>query len=160
MTDHGVLNSLSLVASVDKLLSSDEQPREEEPSPLRQSRNADEASSTAAEKHRKTTRYFKFVKNIALYALALWGLYAIVLQGMHKAHPHVPNVENIYHEHQHDNIATSEPENEHHHHHSSDSQMPLTSCDCGPSIAEALNRGCKYDSLAAAWLPPHCRDDE
>ena len=33
-------------------------------------------------------------------------------------------------------------------------------CDCGSSIAEALSLGCKYDSMAAAWLPELCRDDE
>jgi ABC-type nickel/cobalt efflux system permease component RcnA len=127
----------------------------EEPSPLHQSRNADEVCSAAAEKHRKTTRYLKLVKNIALYALTLWGLYAIALQGMQKAHPHVHNVENIHREHQRDNMATSEPENEHRHHHSSDSQMPLTFCDCNLSITEALNRGCKYDSLAATTSKEH-----
>ncbi|KAG8404821.1 hypothetical protein J3459_016635 [Metarhizium acridum] len=36
----------------------------------------------------------------------------------------------------------------------------LTSCDCGNSTAEAVQLGCKYDSLAAAWLPEHCRDDD
>ncbi|KAG5937033.1 hypothetical protein E4U60_002168 [Claviceps pazoutovae] len=35
-----------------------------------------------------------------------------------------------------------------------------TSCSCGNSTAQALAIGCKYDSLAAAWLPPHCRDDD
>ncbi|KAG6039349.1 hypothetical protein E4U41_002849 [Claviceps citrina] len=35
-----------------------------------------------------------------------------------------------------------------------------TSCSCGNSTAQARALGCKYDSLAAAWLPPHCRDDE
>ena len=34
------------------------------------------------------------------------------------------------------------------------------SCDCGSSISEAISMDCKYDSLAAAWLPPACRDDE
>ncbi|KAJ4298837.1 hypothetical protein N0V90_004079 [Kalmusia sp. IMI 367209] len=34
------------------------------------------------------------------------------------------------------------------------------SCDCGASIAEALTLGCKYDTLAAAWLRAECRDDE
>lgn len=34
------------------------------------------------------------------------------------------------------------------------------SCDCGANIAEALILGCKYDSMAAAWLPEHCRDDD
>ena len=33
-------------------------------------------------------------------------------------------------------------------------------CVCGNSVAEARRMGCKYDSLAAAWLPEHCRDDE
>ncbi|OJJ42284.1 hypothetical protein ASPZODRAFT_147589 [Penicilliopsis zonata CBS 506.65] len=36
----------------------------------------------------------------------------------------------------------------------------LEGCQCGNSIAEAMEMGCKYDSLAAAWLPEHCRDDE
>jgi hypothetical protein len=36
----------------------------------------------------------------------------------------------------------------------------MASCDCGNSTAEAVALGCKYDSLAAAWLPEHCRDDE
>lgn len=39
--------------------------------------------------------------------------------------------------------------------------VPKTiSCDCGTSILEARSLGCKYDALAAAWLPPQCRDDE
>lgn len=36
---------------------------------------------------------------------------------------------------------------------------PIT-CLCGSSTAEAEAMGCKYDSLAACWLPDHCRDDE
>jgi hypothetical protein len=36
----------------------------------------------------------------------------------------------------------------------------IAPCDCGNSTAEAVALGCKYDSLAAAWLPEHCRDDE
>jgi hypothetical protein len=36
----------------------------------------------------------------------------------------------------------------------------IASCDCGNSTAKALTLGCKYDSLAAAWLPEHCQDDE
>ena len=39
-------------------------------------------------------------------------------------------------------------------------QAAPTSCDCGNSTAEAVALGCKYDSLAAAWLPEHCRDDD
>lgn len=37
---------------------------------------------------------------------------------------------------------------------------PSHSCDCGKSVEEALYLGCKYDSLAAGWLPEHCRDDQ
>ncbi|MCJ1381173.1 hypothetical protein MMC17_004282 [Xylographa soralifera] len=33
-------------------------------------------------------------------------------------------------------------------------------CNCGNSIAEAKTRDCKFDSLATAWLPAGCRDDE
>ncbi|KAH8811323.1 hypothetical protein F5884DRAFT_854680 [Xylogone sp. PMI_703] len=36
----------------------------------------------------------------------------------------------------------------------------LQGCDCGDSVAEAISRGCKFDSLAMAWLPEHCRDDD
>ncbi|GLB09939.1 hypothetical protein AtubIFM57258_005871 [Aspergillus tubingensis] len=36
----------------------------------------------------------------------------------------------------------------------------LPICDCGSTIKEALHRNCTYDSLATAWLPPHCRDAE
>lgn len=33
-------------------------------------------------------------------------------------------------------------------------------CSCGDSVAEAISLNCKFDSLAAAWLPPKCRDEE
>lgn len=33
-------------------------------------------------------------------------------------------------------------------------------CDCGKTVEAAIAKGCQYDTLAAAWLPPHCRDDE
>ncbi|POR36616.1 Uncharacterized protein TPAR_03196 [Tolypocladium paradoxum] len=36
----------------------------------------------------------------------------------------------------------------------------LNTCDCGRTIKEALMRSCVYDTLATAWLPPYCRDDE
>ena len=34
------------------------------------------------------------------------------------------------------------------------------SCNCGETIAEALANNCRYDSFAAAWLPPACRNDD
>ncbi|KAJ3497282.1 hypothetical protein NLG97_g2017 [Lecanicillium saksenae] len=36
----------------------------------------------------------------------------------------------------------------------------LAGCDCGRSIKEAKELGCKFDTLASAWLPSHCRDSE
>ncbi|KAK1958776.1 hypothetical protein LY78DRAFT_591484 [Colletotrichum sublineola] len=33
-------------------------------------------------------------------------------------------------------------------------------CHCGSSVSEALDIGCKYDTLSVSWLPDHCRDDE
>lgn len=33
-------------------------------------------------------------------------------------------------------------------------------CDCGKSLKEARSRNCTFDTLATAWLPPHCRDDD
>ena len=35
-----------------------------------------------------------------------------------------------------------------------------SSCSCGNSIEEAKSLNCKYDTLASAWLPPACRDEE
>ncbi|KAH8662484.1 hypothetical protein BX600DRAFT_437876 [Xylariales sp. PMI_506] len=33
-------------------------------------------------------------------------------------------------------------------------------CWCGESAAEAIVRGCRWDTLAVDWLPQHCIDDE
>ena len=33
------------------------------------------------------------------------------------------------------------------------------SCNCGDTLTEAVANNCRYDSFAAAWLPPHCRND-
>ncbi|OQE07938.1 hypothetical protein PENVUL_c011G08899 [Penicillium vulpinum] len=33
-------------------------------------------------------------------------------------------------------------------------------CECGSSTTEAISKGCKYDTMSAAWLPVACRDDE
>ncbi|MCJ1396661.1 hypothetical protein MMC18_009553 [Xylographa bjoerkii] len=35
-----------------------------------------------------------------------------------------------------------------------------TSCSCGNSIEQAKSLNCAYDTLASAWLPPACRDEE
>ncbi|OCL04908.1 hypothetical protein AOQ84DRAFT_323709 [Glonium stellatum] len=33
------------------------------------------------------------------------------------------------------------------------------SCACGNNAEEAIAMGCKFDILATAWLPDHCRDE-
>lgn len=39
------------------------------------------------------------------------------------------------------------------------SRKPI-SCNCGETVEEAIANSCRYDSIAAAWLPPACRNDE
>ncbi|GAB1199700.1 hypothetical protein APSETT444_009057 [Aspergillus pseudonomiae] len=39
------------------------------------------------------------------------------------------------------------------------SRKPI-SCNCGETVEEAIANNCRYDSIAAAWLPPACRNDE
>ncbi|KAI8623074.1 hypothetical protein F5Y19DRAFT_459851 [Xylariaceae sp. FL1651] len=36
----------------------------------------------------------------------------------------------------------------------------VNKCLCGHTKEEAISLGCAYDSLATAWLPQECRDDE
>ncbi|KAI1370366.1 hypothetical protein F4677DRAFT_364717 [Hypoxylon crocopeplum] len=36
----------------------------------------------------------------------------------------------------------------------------LPPCYCGPTVTDAISKGCKFDSLATSWLPAHCRDDQ
>ncbi|GKZ36053.1 hypothetical protein AbraIFM66950_006928 [Aspergillus brasiliensis] len=48
----------------------------------------------------------------------------------------------------------------HIHLHPNTPPKPGISCNCGDTLAEALSNNCKYDSLAAAWLPPACRNDD
>ncbi|UNI20936.1 hypothetical protein JDV02_006982 [Purpureocillium takamizusanense] len=44
---------------------------------------------------------------------------------------------------------------------SSSSSSPARGmCNCGASVAEARRLGCRYDTLAAAWLPPRCIDQQ
>ncbi|KAL1983821.1 hypothetical protein VTN96DRAFT_9907 [Rasamsonia emersonii] len=97
-------------------------------------------SSSLMTKRRKRTDYsqpsrqkwlsLRVIKDIVLFSLAAWGLVSII-----QRLAIVPGLGLAYH---------SIPEG----------------CDCGDSVAEAISRGCKFDSLAMAWLPEHCRDDE
>ncbi|RAL14254.1 uncharacterized protein BO97DRAFT_340758, partial [Aspergillus homomorphus CBS 101889] len=71
-------------------------------------------------------------------ALAFWGLVSLGMQPSHSLKPRPP-APDVY-----------RPET---------LEADLNLCDCGRSIDEAMRRKCVYDSLATAWLPPHCRDD-
>ncbi|KAI1374712.1 hypothetical protein F4677DRAFT_424524 [Hypoxylon crocopeplum] len=41
-----------------------------------------------------------------------------------------------------------------------DREPTRKSCKCGDTVAEAIENKCRFDSMALAWLPDHCRDDE
>ncbi|RDW81523.1 uncharacterized protein DSM5745_05080 [Aspergillus mulundensis] len=70
--------------------------------------------------------------------LALWGLGSLPIQLFHLIRPPAAS-HDVY------RPETLTPD--------------LNLCDCGRTIDEAIARKCVYDSLATAWLPPHCRDD-
>lgn len=77
-------------------------------------------------------------KDIVLASLALVGL--------------IVGTFGMLHRHQHDEKISQDAATGH--------GLARESCYCGNSTAEARQRGCKYYSLSAAWLPDHCRDDE
>lgn len=152
--------------------------------------SADNEAAAAPKENRRLIRYIKIMLNIIVYILAIWGLYALYRQALHATHSHEVQEQTIHDAHHHDSLATeSMPTHQHHqelpdvhryktpesnqeetsdhdhqqhpdHSHASSSHHSRISCNCGSSIAEALTLKCKYDSLAAAWLPPPCRDDE
>jgi hypothetical protein len=131
----------------------------------------------------KTKPYssLKIAKDTIIVFLAIWGFIMIthqLVQGVRKINqthvdplPHPPPAgrpiysghhdlvdygEHAKHAEHQDHDHKFEPEHDEIHKH----QNEARSCDCGGSVAEALSLRCKYDSLAAAWLPPHCRDEE
>ncbi|KAF4785741.1 hypothetical protein HER10_EVM0009431 [Colletotrichum scovillei] len=107
----------------------------------------DSVSSTTGFRSHKTSRYRQLfrpsistMKDLILVAFAILGFVSL-LQSPTNIHSHFHSE------------GTATPDNLH-------AAPAVTSCDCGNSTAEAVTLGCKYDSLAAAWLPEHCRDDE
>jgi len=95
----------------------------------------------AARHHRNRLLYL--TANVVVILFAIWGFIAFVLVISNVAFP-------IWQ-------ATSRP---------SDVYRPetlpegLNRCLCGHTKEEAYSLGCIYDSMAAAWLPAECRDDE
>ncbi|PYH94051.1 hypothetical protein BO71DRAFT_441298 [Aspergillus ellipticus CBS 707.79] len=99
--------------------------------------------SSSEKRRHDTSAYIKLLKRIGAilfylitFFLALNGLYHIIK-------PHLSEVTQYIHWL---NIPSQESD--------------LSSCSCGNSLTEAMARSCRYDTLSATWLPPHCRDDE
>lgn len=88
------------------------------------------------------SRHKKNLLDAAIYVivllLAIWGCISICLEIYHAVRP--VNIADVY------RPATLERDR--------------NLCDCGNSVREALSKHCIYDSMATAWLPPYCRDDE
>lgn len=89
--------------------------------------------------HRLFSKYTKLtivLKDIILLALAIPTLITLGQQAAHRVH----------------SVAMQRNNN--------GGVPPLPGCNCGTSVAQAKKLGCRYDMLAAAWLPPHCIDEE
>ncbi|KAL4908814.1 hypothetical protein BDW74DRAFT_145369 [Aspergillus multicolor] len=107
---------------------------------IRDEENVDAAPapSSVFEHGRRQGRLLSAAARIMTIVLALWGLGSIPIQLSHLIRP-LPPSPDVYRP---QTLPTD-----------------LNLCDCGSTIDEAMARKCVYDSLATAWLPPHCRDD-
>ena len=89
--------------------------------------------------HRKLgTRNLAVAARLFVFTLAIWGFISIIISVSLLIWP--VSIPDVY------RPSTLEPSR--------------NLCDCGSNIQEALSKKCIYDSLAAAWLPEYCRDDE
>ena len=104
---------------------------------------------------KRTSSKLRLVKDLFVYALAFVGLFMIAQQIVRKAQ-HIHHVQHVHHTHHEHSEQLQHPELKETH----ANEPKNGQCDCGNSTAEAISLGCKYDSLAAAWLPEHCRDDD
>jgi len=135
----------------------------------RDSDDEEESPMTNFPKHLKTRRSFlPIVKDILILVLAFPAIIAMFRGNAQPVHGHGHDQHEMSSHAKHENMHMNHDSHQDHHDHEHNHQkqtsayaadMP-TSCDCGANTREALSLGCKYDSLAAAWLPPHCRDDE
>lgn len=100
------------------------------------------------------TQYFSTAFRLLMHALAFWGIVSLGLQVSKALQPsssveYSPHMSNSH-------KAISRIDGYH-----PETLPPLLNlCDCGDSIREAISRNCTYDTLATAWLPPYCRDEE
>ncbi|KAM4064469.1 hypothetical protein HRG_005162 [Hirsutella rhossiliensis] len=92
-------------------------------------------------KSRKTRRLYTTTQ-VTVYFLAAWGFVSLCLEAAQRILTEPPLA------------AKPDP------YHPETLALDLNICDCGTTIAEALSRDCIYDTMATAWLPPYCRDEE
>lgn len=95
--------------------------------------------------------------DLILCLLALWGFFSLVIQLAQLLLPITP-ISSSHHCQPQGQLTTTKD---------IDVYRPTTYpspsydlCSCGSSINEAQSLSCVYDTMAAAWLPPHCRDPE
>lgn len=93
-----------------------------------------------------------------IYILAIWGLVSLAWQATETL---LPTAGLSITSNSSSTTSSSSSQQPEHDVYRPETLAPgLNECDCGPTTADALARGCRYDSLSTAWLPPYCRDDE
>ena len=84
-------------------------------------------------------RFLAALPRLVVFTLAIWGFLSLLATVTHHIKPGRANID-VYR-------PDTLPGDYNH-------------CDCGTTIAEARSKGCKYDSMGAAWLPEYCWDEE
>ncbi|KAL7904149.1 hypothetical protein GGI35DRAFT_464020 [Trichoderma velutinum] len=99
-------------------------------------------------------QYISTVFRFLMHVLALWGIVSLGLLISTALHPKSSLEYSPHMSYSHEAIRKIDG------YHPETLPTFLNLCDCGNSIREAISRNCTYDTLATAWLPPYCRDDE
>lgn len=103
-------------------------------------------SNTEGPLKRRWRRFYAVIR-ILVVILASWGFVSLCIQGGRQFESHSwPTCQTP--------TRVSDP------YRPETLEPGRNTCDCGTTTQEALSRDCVYDSLAAAWLPPYCRDEE
>ncbi|EGO56940.1 hypothetical protein NEUTE1DRAFT_130724 [Neurospora tetrasperma FGSC 2508] len=110
--------------------------------------------------------HFRSCPDLILYLFALWGFLSLVFQLAQLFLPITP-IFPSYHAKTTTSSAGARPGTSNTTKDTVDVYRPSTFpspsydlCSCGSSIREAQSLHCVYDTMAAAWLPPYCRDPE
>jgi hypothetical protein len=100
-------------------------------------------------------QYISTAFQLLIHVLALWGIVSLGLLVFTALQPSGSLEYSPHMSYSHEAIGKIDG------YHPETPLLPLLNlCDCGNSIREAISRKCTYDTLATAWLPPYCRDDE